>query len=82
MDICFQLSHLLTSRECLPLQAADFIAYEFFKERKNEELQSGKTRRKSFASLLKQGVGVSLKTFDRTNIEAILDINSKVVTRE
>jgi hypothetical protein len=65
----------LDSRVCLPLQAADFIAYEFYKDRKNEELKSGRSRRKSFSALLKQGCGVSLKTFDKKTLETIVSVN-------
>lgn len=70
----------LNSRECLPLQAADFIAYEFFKDRKNEELQSGRDQRKSLAALLKQGAGVILKTIPIEVINQIVDINLGVTS--
>lgn len=66
----------MSSKECLPLQLADFLAYEFFKDRGGQEAK-GDTyrRRKSLDLLLQTGTGVSLRTMTKEAMEEILDYN-------
>jgi hypothetical protein len=66
----------MNSKECLPLQLADFFAYECFKDRGGEE---GKgelyKRRKSLDLTLAAGTGLVLKTLKREWIEEIMTYN-------
>ena len=66
----------MNSKECLPLQLADFLAYEFFKDRGAEEYKGrAYKRRKSLALTLQTGTGVSLRTLTRDTIGQIMDGN-------
>ena len=69
----------MSSKECLPLQLADFLAYEFFKDRSGEQ-QRGKSynRRKSFALALQTGTGVRLSTLPKDWIKKIMDAGLEV----
>jgi hypothetical protein len=60
----------LGSKDCLPLQLADFLAYEFFRDRGAEEFRGEDyRRRKSLNLALQTGTGVSLRTFHKSFIE-------------
>lgn len=69
----------MSSKECLPLQLADFLAYEFFKDRSGEQ-HKGKSynRRKSFALTLQTGTGVRLSTLPKDWIRKIMDAGIEV----
>jgi hypothetical protein len=53
------------SRNCVPLQTADFLAYESFRERKREIFSPNRARRKSLRVLLAGGLGISIRTVYR-----------------
>jgi hypothetical protein len=57
---------------CIPLQAADLIAYETFKDIDNKA--AGRNRRKSLTSILESdNFGGRSKIFNRANLEALRD---------
>lgn len=66
----------MSSKESLPLQLADFLAYEFFKDRSGQqEKGDAYRRRKSLDLVLQTGTGVSLRTVTREAIGEILEYN-------
>jgi Protein of unknown function (DUF3800) len=72
-----------SSKECIPLQLADFFAYEFFKDRGGEETKGGLYRRRRSLSLtLQTGTGVSLRTITREWIEMVLGHNADTLTNQ
>jgi hypothetical protein len=64
----------MTSKECLPLQLADFLAFEFFRDRGGEENKGDAyVRRKSLDLVLQTGTGVHLRTISKERIGEIMD---------
>jgi hypothetical protein len=69
----------MTSFDCLPLQLADLIAFECFRDRGGEERKKDKyRRRKSLELMLATGTGLVLRTIRREWLETLLAENLRV----
>ena len=70
------------SRYCLPLQLADFLAYESFKERRREEFRPNVPRNMSLRTLLADGLGYSLRTVHKGFIIEMMRHNRDELNRQ
>ena len=82
---CFTTIAPMGWEDCIPLQPADLIAYENFKEgyRRLPDVQKPKQRRKIFEELLSLDSFVPrLKLINRSNIVALKEIYDKAKARD
>lgn len=74
-DRTFRGKHLFSTitpmswQECMPLQLADLLAYENFKE--SERVETGRKRRKTLELMLGDGLGGRSRVFDRRGLQEI-----------